>query len=104
MSGLNNLRQRHDDALSRVGWDHFESLLAVYFRGQGYEVGQSVADGADSNTGLQLHPDVAGASSGTHSRAVSRTDRCTFGHLHRPLHEFDPTDRSHGRGAPRTHT
>lgn len=38
MSGLKDVRQRYDDALSRVGWDHFESLLAVYYRGQGYEV------------------------------------------------------------------
>lgn len=46
MSGLKNVRQRHDDALSRVGWDHFESLLAVYYRGQGYEVEHCGTGGA----------------------------------------------------------
>lgn len=46
MSGLKNVRQRHDDALSRVGWDHFEGLLAVYYRGQGYEVEHCGTGGA----------------------------------------------------------
>lgn len=46
MSWLKNVRQRHDDALSRVGWDHFESLLAVYYRGQGYEVEHCGTGGA----------------------------------------------------------
>src|SRR5690606_15610441 len=31
MSGLKNVRNRRNDALSRVRWDRFESLLAVYF-------------------------------------------------------------------------
>jgi len=46
MSGLKNVRQRHDDALSKVGWDHFEGLLAVYYRGQGYEVEHCGTGGA----------------------------------------------------------
>lgn len=38
MYGLKNVRQRRNDALSRVGWQDFEKLLAVYYRGQGYRV------------------------------------------------------------------
>jgi restriction system protein len=38
MYGLKNVRSRRDDALTRVGWEQLESLLAVYYRGQGYEV------------------------------------------------------------------
>lgn len=36
--GLKNVRQRRDDALTRVGWDQLELLLAAYYRGQGYAV------------------------------------------------------------------
>lgn len=32
------VRHRRDDGLSRVSWQEFERLLAVYYRGQGYEV------------------------------------------------------------------
>ena len=46
MYGLKNVRQRYDDALTRVGWDQFESLLAVYYRGQGYEVEHCGTGGA----------------------------------------------------------
>ena len=38
MGGLKNVRNRRDDALSRVDWKRLESLLVVYYRGQGYEV------------------------------------------------------------------
>ena len=46
MSGLKNVRQRHNDALSRVEWDRFETLLAVYYRGQGYDVEHCGTGGA----------------------------------------------------------
>ena len=48
MSGLKNVRNRRNDSLSRVRWDQFESLLAVYFRGQGYEVDHCGTGGADT--------------------------------------------------------
>lgn len=38
MYGLKNVRNRRSDALSRVAWDRLESLLAIYYRGQGYRV------------------------------------------------------------------
>lgn len=38
MYGLKNVRQRRNDALSRVDWQDLEKLLAVYYRGQGYRV------------------------------------------------------------------
>lgn len=38
MHGLKNVRHRHDDALSRKDWAAVESLLAVYYRGQGWQV------------------------------------------------------------------
>lgn len=38
MYGLKNVRQRHDDSLSRTGWDRLEVLLAVYYRGKGYAI------------------------------------------------------------------
>ena len=38
MQGLKNVRTRRTDALTQVGWDQLESLLAVYYRGQGYTV------------------------------------------------------------------
>ena len=37
-SGLKAVRNRRDDALSRVRWDALESLLADHYRGEGYEV------------------------------------------------------------------
>lgn len=33
-----NVRNRHDDSLSRVDWRDFERLLADYYRRQGYQV------------------------------------------------------------------
>ena len=36
--GLKAVRNRRDDALSRVRWDSLESLLADHYRGEGFEV------------------------------------------------------------------
>ncbi|HVI59846.1 MAG TPA: restriction endonuclease [Luteimonas sp.] len=38
MRGLKQVRNRRDDALTRVGWEKFEGLLADYYRRQGYQV------------------------------------------------------------------
>ena len=38
MNGLKNVRHRHDDALSRVGWADLERLLATYYRDVGWWV------------------------------------------------------------------
>ena len=38
MTGLKNVRNRRDDALTRVGWDRLETMLADYYRGQGWSV------------------------------------------------------------------
>ncbi len=38
MSGLKNVRRRHTDALTLVRWDRLESMLADYYRAQGYAV------------------------------------------------------------------
>jgi hypothetical protein len=38
MNGLKNVRSRRSDSLTRVGWDQLESLLAIYYREQGYDV------------------------------------------------------------------
>jgi hypothetical protein len=38
MYGLKRVSQRRDDALSRVGWEQLETLLATYYRGRGYQV------------------------------------------------------------------
>lgn len=38
MSRLKNVRNRHDDALSRIGWDEFERVLAAYYRDVGWWV------------------------------------------------------------------
>ena len=38
MNGLKNVRHRRNDALTQVGWDPLEAMLAVYYRGQGYTV------------------------------------------------------------------
>jgi restriction system protein len=45
MYGLKRVSQRRNDALSRVGWEQLESLLANYYRGQGYQV-EEVGTGA----------------------------------------------------------
>jgi restriction system protein len=46
--GLKNVRQRRDDALTRVGWDQLELLLAAYYRGRGYAVEHVGTAGARS--------------------------------------------------------
>lgn len=38
MSRLKNVRTRHDDALSRIGWDEFERVLAAHYRDVGWWV------------------------------------------------------------------
>ncbi len=38
MYGLKNVRSRRADALTRVGWDRLEVLLADHYRGQGWDV------------------------------------------------------------------
>jgi restriction system protein len=38
MNGLKNVRNRRDDALTRVGWDRLETMLADYYRGHGWSV------------------------------------------------------------------
>lgn len=38
MSGLKNVGQRHDDALSRIGWAELEQLLVAYYREVGWWV------------------------------------------------------------------
>ncbi|HEY5802896.1 MAG TPA: restriction endonuclease [Lysobacter sp.] len=59
--GLKPVTRRHDDSLSRVGWEQFEALLAAYYRSQGYEVEQ-VGTGAtghkfDGGVDLKLRRD-----------------------------------------------
>ena len=61
MYGLKNVRNRRTDSLSRVGWDQLESLLAIYYRGQGCRV-DHVGTGAsggrfDGGIDLKLHKD-----------------------------------------------
>jgi hypothetical protein len=38
MNGLKNVRNRRDDALTRVGWDRLETMLADYYRAHGWRV------------------------------------------------------------------
>lgn len=56
MKGLKNVRTRRTDALSQIGWEQFESLLAVYYRGQGYSVDHcgTGATGAHFDGGIDL--------------------------------------------------
>ena len=61
MYGLKNVRNRRTDSLSRVAWDQLESLLAIYYRNQGYRV-DHVGTGAtcarfDGGIDLKLHKD-----------------------------------------------
>ncbi len=63
MNGLKNVRNRRNDALTQVGWDELEAMLAVYYRGQGYRV-EHVGTGAsgtrfDGGIDLKLHKDDA---------------------------------------------
>lgn len=56
MRGLKNVRTRRTDALTQVPWDQLESLLAVYYRGQGYAVDTcgTGASGARFDGGIDL--------------------------------------------------
>ena len=38
MNRLKNVSNRRNDALTRVGWDRLETMLAEYYRGQGWSV------------------------------------------------------------------
>jgi len=62
MNGLKNVRNRHNDALSRVDWRKLEFLLADYYRRQGYQVEHNgtAATGArfDGGIDLKLRKDV----------------------------------------------
>lgn len=45
MKGLKPVARRRDDALARVGWDQLETLLASWYRSEGYQV-EHVGTGA----------------------------------------------------------
>ncbi len=56
MAGLKNVRQRRTDALTQVSWQQFETLLADYYRAQGYaveHVGTGLS-GGESDGGIDL--------------------------------------------------
>lgn len=50
MKGLKNVRHRRSDALTQVGWDRLESMLAAYYAGQGYRVEHAPAPAAPGST------------------------------------------------------
>lgn len=56
MSRLKNVRTRRDDALSRIGWDEFERVLAAHYRDVGWWVEHvgTGATGARSDGGVDL--------------------------------------------------
>jgi len=61
MNGLKNVRNRRDDALTRVGWDRLEAMLADYYRAQDWSV-DHVGTGAsrarfDGGIDLKLRKD-----------------------------------------------
>jgi len=53
---LKRVRDRRDDAVSRVGWQSMETLLAEYYRGQGYAVEHvgTAGTGARYDGGIDL--------------------------------------------------
>lgn len=63
MHRLKQVSHRHTDALTRVGWDQLEAMLAVYYRGQGYRVEHVGTGGTgaqfDGGIDLKLHKDDA---------------------------------------------
>lgn len=63
MKGLKNVRHRHTDALTHVRWDQLESMLASYYRGQGYAVDHCGTGGSragfDGGIDLKLRKDDA---------------------------------------------
>lgn len=50
MSGLKNVRERRDDALSRIGWDELERVLAAYYRDVGWWVEHIGTGGTGAKT------------------------------------------------------
>jgi hypothetical protein len=56
MYGHKRVRERRNDALTRVGWEQLEVLLATWYRGQGYEVEHSGtgASGSKYDGGIDL--------------------------------------------------
>lgn len=50
MSGLKNVRQRRHDALSRIGWDELERVLAAYYRDVGWWVEHVGTGGSGTKT------------------------------------------------------
>ena len=63
MNGLKNVRNRRADALTKVGWDQLEVLLADYYRAQGYRVDHCGTGGTharfDGGIDLKLRKDDA---------------------------------------------
>ena len=57
--GMQSVRHRHDDALSRVTWGAFEHMVAEHFRRQGYRVEHTgpgdVRNFTDGGIDLKLH-------------------------------------------------
>lgn len=56
MKGLKPVAHRRTDALTRVGWDQLETLLAAYYRSEGYDVEHvgTGATGARFDGGIDL--------------------------------------------------
>lgn len=56
MKGLKRVALRRKDSLARVGWDHLETLLAAYYRSEGYQVEHvgTGATGARFDGGIDL--------------------------------------------------
>jgi hypothetical protein len=56
MNGLKPVARRRNDALARVGWDQLETLLAAYYRSEGFDVEHvgTGATGARSDGGIDL--------------------------------------------------
>lgn len=56
MNGLKRVARRHRDALAQMGWDRLETLLAAYYRSEGYEVEHTGtgATGARFDGGIDL--------------------------------------------------
>ncbi|WP_342315680.1 restriction endonuclease [Lysobacter sp. FW306-1B-D06B] len=50
MNGLKPVSHRRSDALTRVGWDQLEVLLAAYYRSEGYEVEHVGTGATDAKT------------------------------------------------------
>lgn len=62
MSGLKNVGQRHDDALSRIGWAELEHLLVAYYRDVGWWVEHAGTGGSgarfDGGIDLRIRRDA----------------------------------------------